>query len=214
MEVVKLNVGGKRCNTMKSTLLKLPYFQTFFESWNKDKHKEVFLDLDYKIFKYVLNKLRDDNYLLPVDELLLNNIATMFRYFGSELKVDSIANSETNYADCEIFWLEPYFVNDKLKKYEIDTIEHEILEFILDSYLHSFNGMSIYKNGSSWLEITNKNFLCFFEFPNYENQYHSVLKKSIQTLLKNHRKIEIILNIHSISKNPNLVCSFAKKNKA
>lgn len=100
MEVVKLNVGGKRCDTMKSTLLKLPYFQAFFESWNNDKDKEVFLDLDYKTFKYVLNKLRDDNYLLPVDELLLNNITSMFRYFGSELRVDTISDnkkSESNY---------------------------------------------------------------------------------------------------------------------
>lgn len=89
MATLKLNVGGTKCQTLKSTLDHVPYFQALFANWqkeNKNFEEEVFLDLDYEIFKHGLNKLRDASYEFPQNEIVLQNINNMMGFFGVEIK--------------------------------------------------------------------------------------------------------------------------------
>lgn len=73
---VTLNVGGTRVETLQSTLMKTQYFADFFARWNNKD--EIFLDMDFDLFKHILNKLRDPRYILPENP----NIHSMMDYLG------------------------------------------------------------------------------------------------------------------------------------
>jgi hypothetical protein len=78
MESIKLNVGGIKIETYKSTLLQLDYFKAKLERWNENDETELFVDYDYDIFKHLINKLRDSSYKMPKNK----NVENMCNYFG------------------------------------------------------------------------------------------------------------------------------------
>jgi hypothetical protein len=98
-EILKLNVGGHQTQIYKSTLAQLDYFKIKLERWsnlndrsnlndndkdnnNKDSGEELFVDYDYKLFKHLLNKLRNPSYVMPNNK----NIRTMCDYFGCTIQ--------------------------------------------------------------------------------------------------------------------------------
>jgi hypothetical protein len=79
MSTVTLNVGGKNMVTYKSTLDRLEYFKNIFDRWNQTDN--LFVDYDPDLFIHLLNKLRDDNYIMPDND----NIKSMCEFFGLSL---------------------------------------------------------------------------------------------------------------------------------
>lgn len=79
-ETITLDVGGTLVKANKTTLEQLTYFQKLFEG--DFKKSEIFLDLDYEIFRHVLNRIRLANYVYPEDQK--DNINAMYRYLMSE----------------------------------------------------------------------------------------------------------------------------------
>jgi BTB/POZ domain len=68
MDTVYLNVGGQVFETTNDTLLKAPYFQgmTHLNGFiNGTKEKPYFIDRDPKLFRHVLNLLRNPKYEYP-----------------------------------------------------------------------------------------------------------------------------------------------------
>ncbi len=58
--LVKLNVGGTIFTTLRTTLIRAKYFESYFERWdNKD---DIFIDESPKLFEHVLCYLRNSNY--------------------------------------------------------------------------------------------------------------------------------------------------------
>jgi len=79
MNTITINVGGKNMMTHKSTLEQLNYFKNILERWNKSDN--IFIDYDPDLFIHLLNKLRDNNYVMPNND----NINSMCEYFGLSL---------------------------------------------------------------------------------------------------------------------------------
>jgi hypothetical protein len=102
MSIVTLNVGGTKIKTFKSTLNKTPYFENYFLNWDHQFHKEIFLDMDYNIFIHVLNKLRNDNYHFPENEILLKNIMNLFDYLGLPIDISSKQKNNLLSSKCDI----------------------------------------------------------------------------------------------------------------
>tara|TARA_R110001599_G_scaffold336936_1_gene555003 strand:- start:369 stop:980 length:612 start_codon:yes stop_codon:yes gene_type:complete len=73
--IITLNIGGKICQSLKSTLEKSEYFVKAFDF---QKEEELFIDEEYKYFKHVLRKLRSENYILPNDQKIIN----VWNYFN------------------------------------------------------------------------------------------------------------------------------------
>lgn len=65
MSTVRINVGGEIFETFKSTIDRVPYFNTLFNSQFYEPGKEIFVDRDPKIFRALLNHLRDRNNVFP-----------------------------------------------------------------------------------------------------------------------------------------------------
>ena len=85
---ILLDVGGHCMKTHKSTLEKLDFFKSYLARWNGSE-KELFIDYDPTLFIHLLNKLRDDNYVMPDNE----NITQMLDYFGY-VAVESVVINE------------------------------------------------------------------------------------------------------------------------
>lgn len=70
--IIYINVGGKHFETTKETLSFCPYFQgiiNFSGSLNCTKETPHFIDRDPKIFRHVLNLLRNPDYGYPIKYL-------------------------------------------------------------------------------------------------------------------------------------------------
>lgn len=79
-KIITVDVGGILVKTNRTTLEQLTYFQKLFEG--DFKKTEIFLDVDYEIFRHVLNRIRLANYVYPQDQE--DNINAMYRYLMSE----------------------------------------------------------------------------------------------------------------------------------
>jgi hypothetical protein len=80
--------------TVKTTLMKAEWFKTYFEHW--DNKSEIFLDTDPKLFNHFLNKLSDENYILPNDP----NVINVFKYYNcflDEVKKKTKQGSNMNF---------------------------------------------------------------------------------------------------------------------
>lgn len=90
--IIILNVGGKKVQTLKSTLTQLPFFDSYLSRWSKED--EIFIDQDFEVFIHLLNKLRNQSYIVPDCE----NINVLFDYFGCSLyRKDLVTtNKKTN----------------------------------------------------------------------------------------------------------------------
>lgn len=77
-----LNVGGKKIETLRSPLQKIPYFEACFRTYLGVEKQEIFIDVDYDIFKHVLNYIRSNGYMFPKDAVLCHNIIDMINYLG------------------------------------------------------------------------------------------------------------------------------------
>jgi hypothetical protein len=73
---VKLNVGGKKFYTSKSTITSQDTMLSamFSERWNRDKDGYVFIDRNGKYFDEILNFLRDGKISRPKTSEELENI--------------------------------------------------------------------------------------------------------------------------------------------
>jgi hypothetical protein len=49
IRMVRLNVGGQKMSTYKTTLSQLEFFKSYLERWN-DNDKPLFLDVDIQIY--------------------------------------------------------------------------------------------------------------------------------------------------------------------
>lgn len=75
--IIKLNVGGKKFETRKSTLTKCAYFESLLERWNDDNKQEFFVDRNPKRFEIVLDMLRGTN-----PEIWTDAVNAEFEFFG------------------------------------------------------------------------------------------------------------------------------------
>lgn len=89
---VILDVRGKKIKTLKTTLMKSEWFQKYFENWNNND--DIFIDVDSKLFNHFLNKLSDENYVLPDDP----NVINLFKYYNCFL----VVTDNEKYKDKEI----------------------------------------------------------------------------------------------------------------
>ena len=194
MTTIKFNVGGERCQTLKSTLDTVPYFQSLFENWqknNKNFEQEIFLDMDYDIFKQILNKLRDAQYEFPDNETVLNNINNMMKYFCIELK-----ECKTKEKPCFLKHIS-IIKGIKMVSYEtvfnliIDTNENSIKDMVVSCY-NKINKFSI-KRGSHLIISVSEDlvFRSFFEY--YHNKNIFRMKNNYLKLLKNVGQISITI---------------------
>ncbi len=174
MDKITLNVGGKKCETLKSTLMKMPYFKTYFESWDHDQ--EIFLDLDFKIFTHVLNKMRDPNYFYPDDEILTNNINNMFDYFG----FITIKSYERKNIDVSIYCSttqNSYYGDSRLNS--LDGTRFTIIDLILKIDPSEFSGFEIKSEGTYIMKIQEPQLFLFFKLFNTDRQFkYFKLKKN------------------------------------
>jgi hypothetical protein len=80
-DIIKLNVGGTRMETLKSTLIQLPFFESMLSRWlssRSDDSEELFVDYNPVLFMHLLDKLRNHQYEFP----LISGIESMCEYFG------------------------------------------------------------------------------------------------------------------------------------
>jgi hypothetical protein len=91
-EIITLNVGGELMQTFKFTLLLSKYFKSKFEHWDKEtttssERKPIFLDFDPKIFRHVLNMLRDPEYEIPPKKF--EHVKKMALHFGFKFELEN-----------------------------------------------------------------------------------------------------------------------------
>lgn len=79
-KTVRINVGGKVFETFQSTVDRLQYFQTLFNSQFFRPEEEIFIDRDPKVFRLLLNHLRDKNNVFP------KKYWQDLEYYGIEVK--------------------------------------------------------------------------------------------------------------------------------
>jgi BTB/POZ domain len=168
MTTITLNVGGTHIETLKSTLIKIPYFKSLLERWHQDQ-KEIFLDVDSKIFKYVLNKIRNQNYEFPTNAVKLQNIISLLDYFSIDINHHEIEKKETPQFD-HVYPVKGIELCDGNQQiYEIDTSHQEILYFIfknetLEYFCISYQGYNIIRTNDETIHA-------YFEFERTEKQY-------------------------------------------
>ena len=80
---IALNVGGTHINVSHAVLDQIPYFRRRMSSL-LEKSEEMFVDLDYKIFRHILNWVRNPSYEFPADEM--KNIITQMQYLLIDTK--------------------------------------------------------------------------------------------------------------------------------
>lgn len=68
MEIVKVNVGGEIFKTRRQTLKKSGYFRGLFAASRDNDLTEHFIDRDPKIFRKLLNYMRDPSYKLELEK--------------------------------------------------------------------------------------------------------------------------------------------------
>ena len=85
---IKLDVGGVKITTNRSTLEIAPVLKMIVERDFKDESTKIFLDSDAKIFEHVLNYLRDSNYVIP--KKYIDNTHNMLGFFGLVIKKEPI----------------------------------------------------------------------------------------------------------------------------
>ncbi len=103
-EIIKLNVGGKLFMTLKSILMKSPWFAAFFSGKFKIKKtdkNEYFIDRDPDIFSIILTFLRDDkniNFsLFKEDKCHFDCFVKECKYFGMTIKKDAWPKKKKKY---------------------------------------------------------------------------------------------------------------------
>ena len=91
--VIKLNVGGTRFETLKSTLMRSGYFKALFSGRFADsiqKDGSYFVDRNGRIFGFLLNFLRCGHVSFPVD--CLAEVAQETSFYQIELDLSAVAD--------------------------------------------------------------------------------------------------------------------------
>ena len=67
--ILKINVGGHRFETTRSTVNPSSYFRSYFQRWDDglEKSTELFIDRSGVLFEHVLSTLRNPDYRYPYD---------------------------------------------------------------------------------------------------------------------------------------------------
>jgi BTB/POZ domain len=81
-EFIKINVGGELFTTRKETLLSSVYLRALFSGKYNDDLSTLIIDRDPKIFRHVLNLLRDASYNYPLKYL------TELDFYGIDYETD------------------------------------------------------------------------------------------------------------------------------
>lgn len=82
--VCRLNVGGTKFITSRETLLKSSFMESYMKNWSSNASsddKTIYLDVDGKIFRYVLEYLRGDLQLDDVPYKIIHRFLRMLEYF-------------------------------------------------------------------------------------------------------------------------------------
>lgn len=93
---VTLNVGGKKFTTAWQTLAPSEYFSVLRSRWTPkadDSEKEIWLDRDPHLFKYVLSLLRNPHYDIPDD--VYGNVMKELEFFQVPLCTVDVGKEET-----------------------------------------------------------------------------------------------------------------------
>ena len=206
MEQVELNVGGTKITTLKSTLVKLPYFKNYFNSWHKEgkENTEIFLDVDFNIFMHVLNKLRDENYIFPEDGVIITNITNMFDYFGLAVKNNHCDYNTPKYVHVEVCRPnKDSYYPDKIIPYRthINTDKVEIMDILLQ--VEKFNSLEFHSESYTIYQILNIEnnalLLLFFDLIQEERQYQYYrLKPLYLELLKDVGELRVDFRMDGI----------------
>jgi hypothetical protein len=120
-QIITLNVAGTKVQTYQSTLAKLPFFEAYLKRWKSGDSNEIFVDYDYSLFVHLLNKLRDDAYVIPLTE----NVKAMCNYFGYSIQIPVYVIDEIHLRILNT-------VKFKTIKYTMDTTKQELLMFSVE----------------------------------------------------------------------------------
>lgn len=184
--IIELDVGGTHMKTLKSTLLKVEYFKKIYDRWNgKD---QLFIDADPNLFIHILNKLRDDKYILPDDP----NLQQMLDYYQCFKKVEvksSVAlktNDETSKYIIGSLTVPdgPYFnlIKSTLHyKFVCITIYiNDLTVFNVQQPLFKVTDSNNNDSGKIILYADTHNYLCYFDVTCIPNSHIGLkLKKEI-----------------------------------
>jgi len=101
--IIKLDIGGVRFKTSKSTLTNFDsYFKSMFSGRHAielDEDGYIFIDRDGTYFHYILNYLRNGNILLPNDEDILFNLSNEVNFYCLNDLKQMIDNKLTKYEE-------------------------------------------------------------------------------------------------------------------
>ena len=188
--IVKLNIGGTRIETLRSTLEKLDYFKAKFQRWSCDD-EEVFVDYDYSLFNEMLNKLRNDAYHINMDH---NMIAT-FDFFGYSVEANNYIEKipyllKSNSAHHESLG---YGRTRTTLSYVIDTSKVDIIMFAFPHYAFDIN--ILYTICNYQLQITIREYEIYFKI----SKDYCIMKKYFLEKLQNRGIINITFGGLSVS---------------
>ena len=92
--VVTLSVGGVEYQTTVLTLLRCPeslLANTETGTWPVDERRRIFIDRDGELFAHILNFLRNNELLVPLDDpVLVTKLLREAQYFQIQILVDQL----------------------------------------------------------------------------------------------------------------------------
>lgn len=186
--IVTLNVGGTKMQTYKSILETLPYFESYMDRWSEN-HPEIFVDYDPNLFIHLLNKLRDANYIMPVNE----NVSIMCDYFGYVLP-DITPAKLVHTTITEVLAQNNLFHHDydgeKTASYDINTEKKPLHAFALKlRNIYSVSHIRISNRADYIYDIRTEKFPIYFQQQNGTDCWY--LKKDFMDSLQNINSLHI-----------------------
>lgn len=141
---IALDVGGTHISVSHAVLDQIPYFRRRMASLlgRTDQSEEMFVDLDYKIFRHILNWVRNPSYEFPADEM--KNIIAQMQYLLIDTKgfID-----EPKAKPKRMSTMREYTVaSDKWDNKRLTLVSERIIEMALDTLSPSFRITDNYNN--------------------------------------------------------------------
>ena len=177
-DLIRLNAGGEIFVTNRSTVNGSPVLSMIVER-NQTK-PEIFIDEDPKIFRHVLNMLRNANYVVP--KKYKQNVDHMLDCFGMPIKFIEIETPKLVHTDIKFFGTKnDCSVVERMTTMDVTSLllNHEIisLDFIFKGHGTATGNMQQYLKefdiqfDNKRIVIDDRRIASYFEFVQNQNSY-------------------------------------------